>query len=286
MPYLAIVSLIWAFSFGLIGTLLAGVDPYFIATARLGCATLLFLPFLRPHCIRIEERFKLVAYGSIQFGLMYVCYMHAFRYLPSHLVALFSVLTPVYVVLINDLRKRRFSRRYLMAAILSVTGAIAIKAEGVPAGDVWRGFALMQVAGLSFAYGQIAYRDWKRRHRSIPDKQVFSFLTFGGTVCAGASCMFFTDRDALLLEPLQGLAILYLGLIASGVGFFLWNKGAARSNAGVLAAFNNAVVPLGVILSLFAFGEAEDLSRQDFLRLLLGVFLVGGGVVVGRGKRG
>ncbi len=32
MLYLAIVSLIWAFSFGLIGSALAGVDSYFVAT--------------------------------------------------------------------------------------------------------------------------------------------------------------------------------------------------------------------------------------------------------------
>ena len=48
MLYLAIVSIIWAFSFGLIGSALAGVDSYFVATLRLGCATLLFLPWLRP----------------------------------------------------------------------------------------------------------------------------------------------------------------------------------------------------------------------------------------------
>ena len=47
MVYLAIVSLLWAFSFGLIGSALSGVDPFFVATLRLFCATVLFLPFLR-----------------------------------------------------------------------------------------------------------------------------------------------------------------------------------------------------------------------------------------------
>ena len=47
MIYISIVSLIWAFSFGLIGNVLAGVDSFFVATLRLGVASLLFLPFLR-----------------------------------------------------------------------------------------------------------------------------------------------------------------------------------------------------------------------------------------------
>ena len=48
MIYLAVVSLLWAFSFGLIGSALSGVDSFFVATVRLGCATLLnMLEFLR-----------------------------------------------------------------------------------------------------------------------------------------------------------------------------------------------------------------------------------------------
>ena len=44
MFYLAIVSLIWAFSFGLIRSALVGVDAFIVATLRLGCASLIFYP--------------------------------------------------------------------------------------------------------------------------------------------------------------------------------------------------------------------------------------------------
>ena len=50
-----------------------------------------------------------MTYGAIQFGLMYSCYMKAFQDSPSHLVALFSILTPVYVVLIHDFKQRKLS---------------------------------------------------------------------------------------------------------------------------------------------------------------------------------
>ena len=104
MIYLAVVSAIWAFSFGLIGNALSGVDSFFVATVRLGCATLLFLPFLRAKEIVRIDRLRLVLIGAIQFGVMYACYMRAFQYLPSHLVAIFSILTPVYVVILHDLQ--------------------------------------------------------------------------------------------------------------------------------------------------------------------------------------
>ena len=182
MLYLAIVSIIWAFSFGIIGSSLTGIDSYLVATLRLASASLVFLPFLRPKYIQGIDGLRLFVYGFIQFGLMYVCYMKAYQYLPSHLVALFSIFTPIYVVLINAVRKYQFSLKYLIAALLSISGAAVIKVQGLPSGDFWTGFALMQIAGISFAFGQIAYRDWKHTHTSVPDSTIFALLTLGGTL--------------------------------------------------------------------------------------------------------
>ena len=179
MFYLTIVSLIWAFSFGLIGNTLAGVDSFLIAAIRLGCASLLFIPFLKVDVVSVRDRVRLLFYGAVQFGLMYSLYMRAFHYIPSHLVAIFSILTPVYVVLINDIRQRKFSWRYLLVAIFSVLGAGIIKAKAVPSGDIWIGFMLMQGAGIAFAFGQVAYRDWKYNNQQINDRNVFSLLTIG-----------------------------------------------------------------------------------------------------------
>lgn len=275
MPYLAATSLIWAFSFGLIGSALVGVDSFFVATLRLVCATLLFLPYLRSKKIEKKDCEKLMAYGAIQFGLMYSFYMKAFQYLPSHLVALFSILTPVYVALIHDFRQRSFSPNFLLAATLSVAGAAVIKVKAVPSGDFWIGFGLMQLAGLSFAYGQVAYRDWKLENQSVKDQEVFSLMAAGGALMALQFSLFFTEWNELPTNFSQWSAILYLGLIASGLGFFLWNKGAARSNPGTLSAFNNAVVPLAVICSLFVFGEIEGFSSGQLARLV-----IGGGLIV------
>ncbi len=274
MVYLAIVSLLWAFSFGLIGSALSGVDSFFVATLRLVCATLLFLPFMRLGKIDGKDCGKLMTYGAIQFGLMYSCYMKAFQYLPSHLVALFSILTPVYVVLIHDFKQRKLSPTFLLAACLSVIGAAFIRAKSMPSGDFWIGFCLMQLSGFSFAYGQVAYRAWKRRHQSVNDREVFSLVAVGGVVSALLFNLIFTNWSDLPTTSTQWGSILYLGLVASGVGFFLWNKGASLSNPGTLAAFNNAVVPLAVLASLYVFGEIEDMSVSMKVRLAIGSILI------------
>jgi len=208
--------------------------------------------------------------------------MRAFYYIPSHLVAIFSILTPVYVVLINDIRQRKFSWRYLLVAILSVLGAGIIKAKELPSGDIWIGFMLMQGAGLAFAFGQVAYRDWKYKNWQINDRNVFSLLTIGGTICAACFSSLFTDWSTLEINLEQWKSILYLGFIASGLGFFLWNKGATQSNTGTLAACNNAVVPLAVICSLFFFGEIKNINTDALLTLFAGSILIFGAVIIGQ----
>lgn len=282
MIYLALVSLIWAFSFGLIGSALSGVDSFLLATLRLGVASIIFLPFLRLKKIGSIDRFRLIIYGAIQFGLMYAFYMRAYQFIPSHLVAIFSILTPVYVVLIHDLRRRTFSKHYLWVAILSVLGAASIKAKTIPSGDIWMGFGLMQAAGIAFAFGQVAYRDWKRANSKVPDRSVFALLSLGGVLSVGCFSLILTDFQAVELTTDHWKAILYLGCVASGLGFFLWNKGASVSNPGTLAAFNNAVVPLAVLFSLFIFGEAENLDTESLLRLIVGTGLIGTAVFLGQ----
>jgi drug/metabolite transporter (DMT)-like permease len=48
MPYLVAVTLLWAFSFSLIGEYLAGqVDSYFAVLTRIVIAGLVFLPLTR-----------------------------------------------------------------------------------------------------------------------------------------------------------------------------------------------------------------------------------------------
>ncbi|WP_269526954.1 EamA family transporter [Coraliomargarita parva] len=284
MYYLALVSLFWAFSFGLIGNRLAGMDSVQITCLRLLLALLVFLPFFRPRGLRTGDTLRLLLCGSIQFGCMYLCYIQAFRYLPSHLVALFSITTPLYVVIIHELRSLRFQSRHFAAALLSIAGAAVIKIEAGSYEDLWTGFLLMQLSGIAFAFGQVYYRDWKQAHPRIQDARIFALPYAGGCAAAFGYSFFASDWSSFAPSPEQVVVLLYLGVIASGLGFFLWNKGASLSRAGTLAAFNNAVIPIGMFCSLFVFGEWHSITLTDLLRLALGTVLIG--VAVWLAERG
>ena len=63
------------------------------------------------------------------------------------------------------------------------------------------------------------------------------------------------------MSPRQLGVLLYLGLVASGLGFFLFNAGARRTDIGTLAIFNNMKIPLAILASGLVFRESVDWPR-------------------------
>ncbi len=256
MPALLLASLIWACSFGLIKRHLAGVDPAWVTAVRLGLAALVFLPFARWRALGLRGAASLAGIGALQFGVMYVLYLESFRHLRAHEVALFTLTTPLLVTLLADLRERRLRPWALAASLLAIAGAALLVHRAADFALTLRGVLLVQGANLAFAAGQLAYREWSRARPALPDHAAMGLLYLGGML--PALLLISRQPSPPRLEGGQLLTLAYLGLVASGVGFYLWNAGARRSGTGTLAVMNNAKVPLGVAASLLLFGETAE----------------------------
>lgn len=260
MPFLILVSLIWAFSFGLIKGRLAGLDSAFISAARIGLALLVFLPFLRWRDMAGRTAAALVGIGAVQFGLMYLAYNESFRYLQAHEVALFTITTPIFVTLFADALDRTLRPRALLAALLAVAGTALVVVKSSTLSVTLAGVALVQASNAAFAAGQILYARIRKRHPALRDREVFGLLLAGAFAITAGTLAMGDGREArVALTSEQLWTLVYLGVLASGAGFFLWNIGATRVTAGTLAVMNNAKVPLAVACSLIFFGERTDL---------------------------
>lgn len=279
MPFLLIVSLLWAFSFGLTKGLTAGLDGNLVAAIRLGLALLVFLPFLRLRGLPLRTGLQLMGIGAIQFGLMYLAYNASFRYLPAYQVALFSVTTPILVTLFADAFDRTLRPRALLAALVAMVGTAVIVFQPGSAPASLHGFILVQIANLTFALGQVLYRRIRATCSLRPDHETFALLYVGAFALTGAVVLS-QGQIQTYPSPAQWRLLAYLGLVASGLGFFLLNLGATRVSAGTLAVMNNAKIPLAVVCSLLFFGESADPFR-----LLLSLLLLGGAVWLAE-KRG
>jgi len=282
MALLLIVSVIWAFSFGLIKGL-GGLDPTAIAVLRLVISLLVFIPFFRPGPMRPMQMARLALIGAVQFGAVYILYLRSYAHLHAYEVALFTITTPLFVALLDAMLEGRWRMRYAAAAALSVAGAGVVLWKSVGDAGILGGFVLVQLSNLCFAAGQLAWRrERSRLPREAGDASVFALLFAGALALTLAVSLAATDWRAFSAGPAQWATIAYLGAIASGAGFFMWNVGATRVNAGALAAFNNAKIPLGIACSILVFGESADLAR-----LVAGGALMAFGVwVAGAGREG
>ena len=260
MGYLSFITLLWAFSFSLIGVYLAGqVDGYFSVVSRVALAALVFLPFLRLKGIPKPLMLKLMVIGAIQLGLMYCFYYQSFLYLSVPEVLLFTVFTPVYVTLTYDIMHRRFSPWYLMTALLAVLGAVVIKFASVNP-NFMLGFLVVQGANLCFAIGQVSYKVVMERSQvDVPQHTIFGLFYLGALCIAVPAFLLLGNLEKLPTETHQWLILAYLGTVASGLGYFLWNKGATLVNAGALAVMNNVLVPAGIVVNVLIWNRDADL---------------------------
>ena len=260
MPLLIFVTILWAFSFSLIGVYLAGtVDSYFSVFTRVLLAAAVFLPLLRFRGCRPRTALTLMAIGAVQLGLMYLFYYQSFLLLSVPEVLLFTIFTPVYIALLYDLLAKRFSPWNLFVAALAVLGA-AVTRWGQPEGDYWRGFLVVQGANLCFALGQVAYKQFMQRESTLPARQLFGWFYLGAALVATVAWLWLGKPQYPQTAAQWGI-LLWLGVVASGVGYFLWNKGATQVSAGTLAAMNNALIPAGLLVNLLIWNRDADLAR-------------------------
>ena len=268
MFYLFLVSLIWGFSFVIIKGSLASLDSSFVSYARLLLSLLVFIPFVRPARIGFQAKLQLMLIGGVQFGLMYLAYIAAFRDLPAHVIALLTTTTPIFVSIFAGLYAKSARKAVFLGALLAVAGGAVLQFPDQPLAANIRGIFLVQVSNAAFAFGQIAYRKWMISKPTLQDESIFAFLYAGAVVVTGIFSLFTTSYERLSVQPQQWLALVYLGIIASGLSFFLWNMGSRKVNEGILAVMNNAKIPVAIIASLTILGE-----RTGWPRLLAGGIL-------------
>ncbi len=276
MIYLALCSLIWGFSYGLIKGHLTGLSPDLVAWARMVVPFVCFLPFLRFKSLSLKKVVVFFLIGAVQYGVMYLCLIRAFQYLAAYQIVLFCSCTPIYVTLIDDAFSKKFNSFYLVMAGMAFIGSAFLYYQNFSWQEIFKGFLLVQLSDVCFAFGQVAYKRFKSKKAAYKDRNIYALLFLGGVAITALSTTLFDGWSHLgHVSVKQGVVLLYLGAIASGLCFFWWNRAALTVSSGTLAVFNNVKIPLGVCLSIIFLGE-----KADFLMVTLSIIFVGGALVL------
>jgi carboxylate/amino acid/amine transporter len=272
MGMLWAITALWAFSFSLIGAYLAGqVDGFVVVLARMLLAALVFLPFWRP--LPWRPAVSLMSIGAIQIGIMYLFLYESYRYLTVPELLLFTIFTPLYVSLFADLFARRWPRSFWAPALLAVAGAAVIRWTELSS-DYWRGFALIQAANACFALGQVWYRQQSLTAcLSLPHRSRFAWFFLGALLITSLAAALFADWQRLPQSTLQYGVLLWLGVVASGLGYLGWGYGATRVSAQQLAVMNNMLIPAGILVNVLFWGGSADWGRMLLGGVCLGASL-------------
>lgn len=258
MALLVVTTILWAFSFSLIGEYLAGtVDSYFSTLMRTGLAALVFLPFLRFKGYDKKVVLWYMLAGMLQLGIMYLFTFHAYLYLTVAEFLLFNVLTPLYITLIYDLLNCRAPRlSYAASALLAVAGAAIVRYDKLTS-DFWWGLLLVQLANFSFALGMVSYKRLMEVY-PVPQHQAFSWFYCGAFGVGLLAWLVLGNWQQLPATPVQWGVLIWLGVVASGVGYFMWNYGATQVDAGTLCIMNNMHIPAGLLVNFIIWQQSPQ----------------------------
>lgn len=255
---LIIATVCFSLSFGLIKSQLSFLPSEFVVFFRLFLAFILFLPFIRFN--NLKKQYIAFVIGIIQFGIMFLCFIKAFKYLQGNEIALLTITTPFFVALWSILFGEKFKIIYVLCILFSILGAGIIVWQNISFDMIIKGILLMETCNCSFALGQVL---WKKYIDDVSLKYMASAY-LGATLFVLPFCILnnvFIVCNSINL--IQMFSILYLALIPTGVGFFLWNKGAIQVNPSNLAIMNNLKIPFAVLFSIMIFHE--KINIQNFI---------------------
>ena len=263
MNYLIIATICFSFSFGLIKGQLTGIPSDLVAGLRLFLAGLIFLPFFGE--INLKTHLKAAFIGIIQFGLMYIFFIKAFQYLQGSEVVLLTTSTPALVAICSVVLGQKFRWYYFAFVFLAILGAVIVVWDSTNLNFLIKGIILMEASNFCFALGQVL---WKK-YIGVSDAKLMSSAYL---IPAFLILFFILINKGFFVESLtssQWASILYLGFIPTGVGFWLWNRGAKIVNPTILSIMNNLKIPIGVLFALFIFHETINIKN-----FFIGSFLI------------
>ncbi|MBR1942479.1 EamA family transporter [bacterium] len=255
MPYLIIATICFSLSFGLIKDQLSVLPSELVVFCRLFIAALVFLPFFKK--LTVKTHLTAFFIGMVQFGLMYLLFIKAFKFLQGNEIAILTTTTPVFVAIWSSIFGEKFKPVYIFCILMSVIGAGFIVWHNMTFNMIVKGVVLMESCNCSFALGQVLWKKFIGHN----DGNLMASAYTGAFLFVLPFTLFCVDFSNIMVTKGQILSILYLAVVPTGVGFWLWNKGAEQVKYSTLAVMNNLKIPLGVLFAIFIFHEKIDLMN-------------------------
>jgi O-acetylserine/cysteine efflux transporter len=269
-----LVAVIWGVNFPATAYALEQFPPLFMVALRFALVavpTILLVP--RP---KVPLRWFIgtgIGLGTVQFAFLYLSMSAG---MPSGLASLMlQASAPFTVLLAGFWLGERLTRRQAIGIGIAVAGLVVIavhRAQVAAAMPV----ILIMCAALGWAFGNVCSRQArapKPLHLTLwmsvvaPIPMLILSLALEGPQRIGTALSTAFTREALPAD----LGLLYIVVLATLVGYGLWNWLLSRHPSNMVAPFSMLVPVVGVLSSWLAFGEIPEL-----VEMIAGAVVIGG----------
>jgi drug/metabolite transporter (DMT)-like permease len=274
-----LATLTWATNMTLGRWLRADVGPLTLAAARFTIATPVFVLLCRrprePVVAGRKDGWLIAGMALIGVVLFGPTLYLGLRYTPVVTATLINGLGPLITGLLAALLIREpMSRAQLAGAVLGLIGVTVLISGGSLA--FWKDIATS--AGALIVLGAITL--WglysvlgRKVMRTRSALSATALTTWVGVPFLLVAAAFEVHHTPPSLSPRVLLAIGYIGLVPTVMGFLAWNAGVQRLGASGAMVFYNSLPLYGTLLGVVWLGETVGLEH-----LIGGGFIIGGGL--------
>lgn len=273
LAYGLVAAAIWGGMYVVSKAVLDVVPPLTLLSARLVLGGLALAPVaLRRGWPRLTsgQWLQVLAIGALGYGLSLGMQFAGTQLSTASNGAVVTAATPAFVYLFAFLLLReRIGGRQLAALGLATLGVLLVvnplSANLRP--ELWRGNLILVGAALTWALYSVLVRAATRQLDALP----FTLIALlGGLLLALPAAAWELGHSAVgSLTPWIWLGVLYLGLVATALAAYLWNRAFEQLEARLAALTFFAQPVVGAALGAWLLGET-----------LTPLFLMGGGLVL------
>lgn len=271
MLLLLVATTVWGSTFVVTKELVGLWPPFTLALARVGSGTLMLMPL----AIARHRRGTRLPWGTIWLmGLLgvtlyYLLFNLAMVYISASQGALVQASIPAMTALVAVvwLRERATAVRWLGIA-LSVGGVLIVfSGNGAdPGKSTLAGNFLMFASVVCWAL----YTALAKRVANFETLVITTCVTGTGTLLLVPFSAYEIVSTGLQPLPITGwMGVLYLGGVASGLAYVLYNASLRHLDAGAVGVYTNLIPVVGVLTGVAFLGEPLSLRA-----------IVGGAVVM------
>ncbi len=251
-----IAILTWAV-LALLSTIAGPVPPFQLAAMTFflgGMVGVVSWPF-RPGAVRaLRQLLHVWALGVAGLCIYHCAYFFAIQSAPPVEVSLIAYLWPLLIVLFAALLpQEKLLMHHIAGVVLGLIGAIVVITKGGSVG-LADGIKSGHLIALFCAFVWSGYSVLSRRFGKVPVDIVAGYCLITSAVACVLHVLL--EETVWPAAPSQWLAIIALGTVPLGLGFYAWDWGCKHGDIMVLGALSYAA-PLLSVVALLAFGYGE-----------------------------